>query len=250
MFIATQTATPHPNVTVKGKSWHDCSDTNTIVPGTGNGVLQHDDKTGNGNHRGQSASGNQPETGVNSLNGHNVFRYTAASHMFARTANYLSFGDFTIFHAAKTDIFGAGSEPEPHYISVRKPGGNFSSLFNILTEQPIRNIRVRWSTGSTGAATPGGGAITTNVPFLTVIRLVRNQPLGLIRVNGVTLTSGFTYAPNEDDQPEIIWGSNFPQSNLGDFDGDEIQNFIVDYALELYQIQLLENYYRNKYLLW
>lgn len=247
MFIATQTATPHPNVTVRGKSWHDCSDLNTIVPGTGNGVLQHKDNTGNGNHRGQSASGNQPETGVNSLNGHNVFRYTAASHMFARKANYLSFGDFTIFHAAKTDILGGGTEP--HYISVRRSSGNFSTLFNILTQQPAKDIRVRWATGATGAGT-AGNAITTNVPFLTVVRLVRNQPLGLIRVNGVTLASGFTYAPIEDDQPEIIWGTNLPQSVLGDFDGDEIQSLIIDVALELHQIRLLENYYRNKYLFW
>lgn len=248
MFIATQTATPHPNVTARGKSWHDCSDLNAIVPGTGNGVLQHKDNTGNGNHRPQSTPGNQPETGLNTINGHNVLKYTRSKHTFFRSPNYLNFGDFTIFHAAKTDILGAGAGPEPHYISIRRPFGNFSSLFNILTEKPPRNIRVRWSTGATGAGT--APAITTNVPFLTVVRLVRNQPLGLIRVNGVTLASGFTYAPIDDDQPEIYWGANFPQTINGDFQGDEIQNFIVDYALELYQIQLIENYYRNKYLFW
>lgn len=250
MFIATQTATPHPNVTVRGKSWHDCSDLNTIVPGTGNGVLQHKDNTGNGNHRGQSASGNQPETGLNTINGHNVLKYTRSKHTFFRSSNYLNFGDFTIFHVAKTDILGAGAGPEPHYISIRRVGGNFSTLFNILTQKPVKDIAVRWSTGAANAAGTGGNAITTNVPFLTVVKLVRNQPLGLIRVNGVTLTSGFTYAPIDDDQPEIYWGANFPQTINGDFQGDEIQSLIIDVALELHQIRLLENYYRNKYLLW
>jgi hypothetical protein len=241
---------PHPNNLGRvGASWHDTSDTDTIIAGGGDGVSQHRDKTGNAEHRNQPTEANQPETGLDTINGHNVFRYTATSHMFFRADNYLSFGDFTIFHAAKTDINGAGSEPEPHYISIRRPGGNFSSLFNILTQQPIRDIGVRWSTSTTGAGTPGS-AITTNVPFLTVVKLVRNQAQGLIRVNGATLASGFTYAPIEDDQPEIIWGSNFAAPNLGDFDGNEIENLIFPWALELYQIKFIENYYRNRYLLW
>jgi hypothetical protein len=249
MYVVPEIRHPN-NIGGVGASWHDASDSDTIIVGAGNGVSQHRDKTGNARHRNQSVGANQPETGLDTINGHNVFRYTATSHMFFRAVNYLSFGDFTIFHAAKTDINGAGSEPEPHYISVRRPSGNFSTLFNILTQQPIRDIRVRWSTGATGAGTPGAGAIITNVPFLTVVKLVRNQAQGIIRVNGVTLASGFTYAPIEDDQPEIIWGSNFPQGNLGDFDGNEIENLIFPWALELHQIEFIENYYKNRYLLW
>lgn len=238
---------PHPNNLGRaGASWHDCSDLDTIVAGAGDGVSQHRDKTGNAAHRNQQVEVNQPETGLDAINGRNVFRYTATNHMFFRAANYLSFGDFTIFHAAKTDI--DGGEAEAHYISVRRPGGNFSSLFSILTQQPARDIRVRWSTGVTGAGT--APAITTNVPFLTVVKLVNGQAQGLIRVNGATLASGFTYAPIEDDQPEIFWGTNFWQPNLGDFDGNEIENLIFPWALELYQIKFIENYYRNRYLLW
>lgn len=241
---------PHPNNLGRvGASWHDTSDPDTIVAGAGDGVSQHRDKTGHGENRAQAVEANQPETGLDAINGRNVFRYTATKHTFFRASNYLSFGDFTIFHAAKTDINGAGSEPEPHYISIRRPGGNFSTLFNILTQQPIRDIRVRWATGATGAGTPGN-AITTNVPFLTVVKLVRNQAQGLIRKNGVTAASGFTYAPIDDDQPEIIWGSNFAGANLGDFDGNEIESLIFPRALELYQIKFIENYYRNRYLLW
>jgi hypothetical protein len=241
---------PHPNNLGRvGASWHDTSDPDTVVAGAGNGVAQHRDKTGHARHRNQPVEANQAETGLDTINGRNVFRYTATSHMFFRAANYLSLGDFTVFHAAKTDIDGPGSEGEPHYVSIRRPGGNFSTLFNILTQKPARDIRVRWAQGPTGAGT-GGNAITNNVPFLTVVKLVRNQAQGLIRVNGATQASGFTYAPTEDTQPEIVWGSNFPQVNDGDFDGNEIENLIFPWALELYQIKFIENYYRNRYLLW
>ena len=233
------------------ESWHDDSDLSTITLGAGSRVSQHNDKSGHGRHRTQVPGATQPESGLDDINGRNAFRYTAPNHTFLQAANYLSFGDYTIFFVAAFDLTGAGVEPEPHLISVRKPIGTFSTLFSVFTRHPgfpLGDIRLRWASGDTATGTPAG-VLTDKVPALISMRLVRNQAAGLIRVDGVTQISGFTYAPTEDDQPLITWGTNFSNPNAGDFQGKEGENLIYKSAFELHQIEFVENYIKNNYLL-
>jgi hypothetical protein len=245
-----------PNPLCSGQqpeSWHDTSDSSTIVTGIGSRVSLHRDKSGHGRSRSQVPGATQPETGLDNINGRNAFRYTSVNHTFLQASNYLSFGDYTIFLVFAPDLIGSGIEPEPHFISVRKGSGTFSSLFSVLTQVipagPIGNILVRWATGITAAGTPAS-VISDDVPVLVTIRLVRNQAAGLIRIDGVTQASGFTYAPTEDDQPQIVWGTNFSAPSSGDFKGKEGENLIYKTAFELHQIEFLENYIKNNFLLW
>lgn len=245
-----------PNPLCSGQqpeSWHDDSDLSTVVVSSGNNISQHNDKSGHGHSRTQTPGANQPETGLDDINGRNAFRYTATNHTYLQAPNYLSFGDYTLFFVAAFDLSSPGVEREPHLISIRKEFGTISSLFSVFTfllspGAAFRNIVVRWASGTTGVHTTE--VITDGIPALISIRLVRDQAAGLLRVNGVTQLSGFTYAPTEDDQPQIFWGTMFTGANNADFQGKEGENLIYKSAFELHQIEFVENYIKNNYLLW
>ena len=79
--------------------WLDAADTGTITD-TDGAVSQWNDKSGNGNHADIVSAGQEPGTGVNTLNGKNVVNFVAGNDNEIRTTNLplgASLGDFFVY---------------------------------------------------------------------------------------------------------------------------------------------------------
>ncbi len=71
--------------------WLDASDISSITH-VGGSVSQWSDKSGNANHVSQPSGGNQPKTGISSINGFNVITFSAASFQSLYKSSGLNFG--------------------------------------------------------------------------------------------------------------------------------------------------------------
>lgn len=235
--------TPHPfNAGKQPRIWSDTSDPGTITIGSGDGVAAFSDKSGNGNTLTQNLIANQPETGLATIGGKNVFKYTEANHHFLGAGNILQDFDYTLFIIAEVDLVSGNTEPK--LISLREDIPPFGALFTILFFQN-GGVILRWAYGTTGTFAPAG-SVSHNTPFLLTIRLVRNQAQGLIRVDRVTKTTGFTWSP-ADVSPDFLVGTLFRAPNLGDFQGLQGEMLIWPVAFNQYQIDFIENFLTVKW---
>ena len=82
--------------------WLDAADTGSITD-TAGAVSQWNDKSGNNNHADIVGAGQNPDTGVNTLDGKNVVSFTQATKDEIRTTNLplgSTLGDFMVFEVA------------------------------------------------------------------------------------------------------------------------------------------------------
>ena len=222
---------PHPMMVGKQPSlWWDADFGGTITPGTGSGVSQFSEVSGNSKVVTQGTVAAQPLTGVETLNGHNVLTFNGAQSMAA--GPLLGLSDYTIFIVAWSDSLAN----EGRIIHQRGSGGTVVDIYQTALGQ----VTLYDGTSVQGTIT---GLISSGVAFQTTLRLKRNVVNGsTIRFNGRTDVKGdFTFAPTGA-------GSNFVIGNFVYFwDGAIAPILVYPFYLTTQAVRWIELYLHNRF---
>ena len=194
----------------------DTSNEDSITHGLGSGVAGIDGLAADRIELTQSLTDNQPETGVATINGRNAFKYSRANHHYLTGGSI--FGDrdaYTIFIVCSvTEAINDRtllSKVDLVYPSDR----GLTVTLNGIARNVV--LLFKSAAGLQIVGTPAG-SITVGVPFLLTVRLSKNSAQSLIRINGITLFSGFIWDPIRLTGDFLI-GTLFTVTNNGDFEG-------------------------------